>query len=109
MSNIEQLQREGLADRLTWNFGSETLPLAPDGWAAQVLADMAEVDAEEAAQEAAEWDAYADALTDAYYAGMAAADPKLNAMHAALAMLESAGVKAALDARIDRRSGWMVL
>ena len=27
--NIEQLSREGLADRLTWNFGSETLPLAP--------------------------------------------------------------------------------
>ena len=29
MSNIDALSREGLADRLTWNFGSETLPLAP--------------------------------------------------------------------------------
>jgi len=29
MSNLDNLSREGLSDRLTWNFGSEQLPLAP--------------------------------------------------------------------------------
>lgn len=51
-SNIQQLKREALAQRVTWDFGPETLPVkpAPEGWARRVLADIREADEDEAAE-----------------------------------------------------------
>lgn len=76
----------------------------------QVLADIREVEAEEAARDEAEWDAYADALTDAYYASIAAADPRIVALNAALAKLEAEGVREQINAKIINVGGakWMV-
>lgn len=109
MSNIEQLRQEGIAARVTWDFGAEALPMAPTGWARRVLADMAEVDAEEAATTAAEWDAYADQLTEAHYRAEADRFEREQApLLAALDRLEADGVKAAFDP-VAKHMPWVML